>query len=66
MKLRLLTFLLICSVGITLAGNKPGRIKVEGNKFTNEQGETVVFRGLNASDPDKLLQDGHWNEAYFE
>jgi hypothetical protein len=66
MKLRLLTILLICSVGITLAGNKPGRIKVEGNKFTNEQGETVVFRGLNASDPDKLLQDGHWNEAYFE
>lgn len=42
------------------------RIKVEGNKFVDEDGETIVFQGLNSSDPDKLEKQGHWNLAYFE
>ncbi|MGZ8540777.1 MAG: hypothetical protein ACXWV6_09040, partial [Chitinophagaceae bacterium] len=41
------------------------RIKVKGNKFVNENGETLVFRGLNSSDPDKLTTEGHWNKEYF-
>jgi endoglucanase len=41
------------------------RIQVKGNKFVNEKGETLVFRGLNTSDPDKLTNDGHWNREYF-
>ena len=29
-------------------------------------GKVIVFRGLDASDPDKLSKDGHWNKEYFE
>lgn len=42
------------------------RIKVQGNKFVTADGKTIVFRGLNTSDPDKLENNGHWNKAYFE
>lgn len=42
------------------------RIRVEGNRFVNEQNETLVFRGYNTSDPDKLVYDGQWNKSYFE
>jgi endoglucanase len=44
----------------------PGWIHVEGNRFVNEQGKRVVFRGVNISDPDKLVKGGHWNRHYFE
>lgn len=46
--------------------NTLSRISVEGNKFVDTSGKQLVFRGLNASDPDKLKHDGHWNKAYFE
>ncbi len=42
------------------------RIRVQGNVFVSAGGDTLVFRGLNASDPDKLDREGHWNKAYFE
>jgi endoglucanase len=42
------------------------RISVKGNEFVNAEGSTIVFRGLNTSDPDKLVRDGHWNKQYFE
>ncbi|HNR07273.1 MAG TPA: glycoside hydrolase family 5 protein [Saprospiraceae bacterium] len=42
------------------------RIRVESNRFVNEQNETLVFRGYNTSDPDKLVYDGQWNKSYFE
>lgn len=42
------------------------RISVKGNKFVNAEGKEMVFRGLNASDPDKLSRDNHWNKRYFE
>jgi endoglucanase len=41
-------------------------IRVEGNKFVDSQGRTVVFRGVSISDPDKLERQGHWNKAHFE
>lgn len=41
-------------------------IKVEGNHFVNEIGDTVIFRGVSFSDPDKLEKGGRWNRAYFE
>ncbi len=41
-------------------------IKVEGNHFVDENGETVIFRGLSISDPDKIEKDGHWGKAHFE
>ena len=41
-------------------------IKVEGNKFVNPDGKTILFRGLSISDPDKIERQGHWNKAHFE
>ena len=42
------------------------RVRVEGNRFVKADGEVLIFRGYNTSDPDKLAKDGHWNRAYFE
>jgi aryl-phospho-beta-D-glucosidase BglC (GH1 family) len=41
-------------------------IQVKGNKFVNPQGETMLFRGIAISDPDKVERQGHWNKAHFE
>jgi endoglucanase len=41
-------------------------IRVEGNRFVDARGETIIFRGLNTSDPDKLEKAGRWNRRYFE
>lgn len=40
-------------------------IRIQGNSFVNEKGDTLVFHGLNSSDPDKLEKEGHWNLEYF-
>jgi hypothetical protein len=40
-------------------------ISVKGNKFVDPQGNTILFRGLAISDPDKLEMEGHWNREYF-
>ncbi len=42
------------------------RLSVRGNSFVNEIGDTLVFQGLNTSDPDNLADQQHWNKAYFE
>ncbi len=41
-------------------------IRVEGNRFVDERGETVVLMGMAVADPDKLERDGHWHKAHFE
>lgn len=41
-------------------------INVKGNTFVTAAGTPIVFRGLDASDPDKLERDGHWNKEYLE
>ncbi|MEJ2055997.1 MAG: hypothetical protein P8X42_18950 [Calditrichaceae bacterium] len=41
-------------------------ISVRGNKFVNSDGDTILFRGLAVSDPDKLADQGHWNKQHFE
>ncbi len=40
-------------------------VKVKGNSFYLENGEKIIFKGLDASDPDKLEKDGHWDQDYF-
>lgn len=40
-------------------------ISVVGNKFVDPQGNTVLFRGLSISDPDKIESQGHWNREHF-
>ena len=41
-------------------------IKVLGNKFVDSLGNTVLFRGIAISDPDKLEFQGHWSKVHFE
>lgn len=40
-------------------------IKVLGNKFVTEKGDTVLFRGVSIADPDKIEQEGRWNKTLF-
>jgi hypothetical protein len=40
-------------------------VQVQGNRFVTADGKPVVFRGLNASDPDKLEKGGHWEKSYL-
>lgn len=40
-------------------------ISVSGNKFVDERGKTILFRGLSISDPDKIENQDHWNKEYF-
>ena len=41
------------------------QVTISGNKFMAD-GKVIIFRGLDASDPDKLAKQGHWNKEYFE
>jgi endoglucanase len=40
-------------------------ISVKGNKFVDTNGDTVQFRGVSISDPDKIQAQGHWNKEHF-
>ena len=40
-------------------------ISVKGNRFVDPQGQTVLFRGVSISDPDKIELQGHWNREHF-
>ena len=40
-------------------------IQVRGNKFVSEHGDTILFRGVSISDPDKIDHQGHWSKEYF-
>ncbi|MGD2093709.1 MAG: cellulase family glycosylhydrolase [Phycisphaerales bacterium] len=41
-------------------------IQVNGNKFVNSNGDTILFRGLSISDPDKVVKQEHWKKKHFE
>ncbi len=41
------------------------RVSVKGNHFVNAEGKVIVFRGLDTSDPEKLVRNGHWNKDYL-
>jgi endoglucanase len=41
-------------------------IKVVGNKLIDSKGDTILFRGLSISDPDKIERQGHWGKVHFE
>jgi endoglucanase len=49
----------------TVDNKKLPLISVNGNKFVDPNGNTVLFRGLAISDPDKLEMQGHWSKAHF-
>jgi len=41
-------------------------IHVYKNKFVNEKGDTILFRGLSISDQDKIEHQRHWNKHHLE
>ena len=57
--------ILLLSLVSMLSAQGLSRISVQGNQFVDQEGNKVVLRGLNTSDPDKLEKDGHWNQSYF-
>lgn len=61
----LLLALLLAGIGFAQPAAPMPRLSVQGKYFVSEKGDTLVLRGLNASDPDKLDKEGHWNAAYF-
>jgi len=64
MKSLLTLLLLVLSVGLAQA--QLDRISVAGNRFVNEAGQEVIFRGYSCADPDNLKRRGYWNKSYFE
>lgn len=42
------------------------RVTIDGNRFVDEAGETVIFRGIATADPYALEQRGVWGRGYFE
>ena len=60
-------FCWLCTVVFsTGAFAQSSRVSVKGNHFITADGQTIVFRGLDTSDPDKLERNGQWNKHYFE
>jgi endoglucanase len=64
--------LAISAVSVSPAQSPPGAaeprlpfLRVDGNRFVDEAGETVVLRGVSFSDPDWLEPRGQWNREYF-
>lgn len=62
--------IIFCWLGAVLFSTgalaQPGRVSVQGNRFVTADGKTIVFRGLDSGDPDKLERNGQWNKHYFE
>jgi hypothetical protein len=57
----------ICCVLLsTSAWAQLKQVTVNGNRFVTSDGQPIVFRGLDTSDPDKLERNGQWNAHYFE
>lgn len=64
----LLLLCAVCCFGIPPAMSQTEglpRVSVNGNQFVTAGGTPIVFRGLNASDPDRLAAAGQWNASYF-
>jgi hypothetical protein len=56
-------FVLLCTALLTTgAFAQPGHIGVQGNHFVTADGKTIIFRGLDTSDSDKLQRNGEWNK----
>ena len=60
------SFVLFANADIQAQTRELSRISVKSNKFVTADGNPIIFRGLDTSDPNKLVKDGHWNKAYFQ
>lgn len=62
-KLFLMLFAIVKVIGSSakdLAG-----IRVKGKDFVDDNGKTIIFKGLCFSDPVKLISENKWGEEYF-
>ena len=41
-------------------------ISIDGNRFVNESGQTMIFQGVNIRDPHNLEEDGNWTLSHFK
>lgn len=56
--IRCLFVVLLISASFAVAQSPVmSRVSVQGNKFVTSDGKTIVFRGLDTSDPDKLASE---------
>jgi aryl-phospho-beta-D-glucosidase BglC (GH1 family) len=60
-----LSLIVFCSYAFAQTAEL-SRVSVNGNKFVTADGNPIIFRGLNTSDPNKLIKEGHWNKEYFQ
>lgn len=44
---------------------RPDVISINGNKFVDEQGKQILFKGVAIADPFKIFNDGQWNRKHF-
>ncbi|WP_462319723.1 glycoside hydrolase family 5 protein [Marinilabilia sp.] len=66
LKILMVLSLMVIATSAFAGTNELSRISVDGNKFVNEAGETIVFKGLNIADPDRLVKEGQWKQELFE
>jgi len=59
-------FLFSLSSNVCNPTSEMSRISVKDNLFIDKHGDTVIFKGLNASDPDRLEKAGMWTQRYFD
>lgn len=64
--LLIVSLLMLITIPSVSQAQDLSRISVQGNRFVTAEGNTIIFRGLDTSDPDKLQRNGHWNKRYFE
>lgn len=41
-------------------------LRVDGSRFVDSAGQTLILQGVNISDPDKLEKNGRYNRRHFE
>jgi len=64
--LNILAFVLFPVLAYCQSSKSPEWIKVEGNRFVNESGQTIIFQGVNIADPNVLSKEGKWEKKHFE
>jgi endoglucanase len=66
--LKFIFLFLLCTAlpGASFGAGQLSRVTVKGNQFVTADGKSIVFRGLNASGPEKLAREHQWNKRYFD
>lgn len=51
--------------GVKVEEDRLDLITIKGNRFVNEQGSQVIFKGVAIADPHKIVKDGRWDRKHF-